>query len=366
MTGATAPSSSDKPAAPAAAEDDFEKAFNEFSDARASAPAEENTPASPEPAPAPSASEPPKAPEPAPAPAAAAPAAATPGDKPAAAAAAAAPPNANDIWAQAPPELKAAYDAVQSRVTQLEQLDSTQRGRISKLMKDMKALNEMLEGQSSAPATGSDAPNKGASAPAPAKGKKSLREELLEDPELKKVREEFPEVAVPYEKLLGRLADRLEGIEGTVSTVKKNTEEDVLEREGRVLIEAHPDYPEAIASNAFQIWLYRAPKEMQEIAMANGDVVRNGKAVATLMENFKKDTNWTGSGAATAPAAAPAAATPQPSPTSTRRERAASAVVSEPPKAATPTVAQAPGAADPFEAAFNEFADKRARRKSAA
>lgn len=148
-----------------------------------------------------------------------------------------------DIWADAKPEQRAAFEAAQIRIANLEHSDASQRGRLS-------ALTKKLEGQSKAPA----------------KGAKDEVAEILGSKDFQTAEKEYPEVMAPVKAVLEKvaavvkpLAEKVEQNTTKVTAItNERTREEMIEQE-KVVLTAHADYPEIRQSDAFAKWFKSAP-----------------------------------------------------------------------------------------------------------
>ena len=118
-------------------------------------------------------------------------------------AAASEPAASADIWANAPPELKAAFEETQKRAQALERDNRSFRGRTSALQRQ---LNEL----SKAPPAGAAAGN-GEASPDVA--------EYLASDEWKTLKAEYPELVGPVEKVVAKLEGRLSQQERGLSSI---------------------------------------------------------------------------------------------------------------------------------------------------
>lgn len=294
-----------------------------------------------------------------------------------------------NLLAQADPKVRAAYEAAETRLKTFDQTDRSQRGRISGLNSTIRDIERAAEShglkwdkekRTLIPASGSTEQPSGNSQAASNENAKPPKSKLREHPKVKKAMEEYGEVVEPlveaFEESLAAISGETESVKADVNRVRTQSEQERLEQAGRVLLGRHADYNDVIAHPSWDVWLYKQDKDTLDAAMANADVVRDGKAIADMVDKFKRDTGW-GAGASRQPdgqqstqtdagaqagsganGAEPSKAATQ-SPVEARRSRAVNSAREV--RTSQPGVTSAP-TNDTFDAHFDEFADKAERQ----
>ncbi len=234
-----------------------------------------------------------------------------------------------DIWADATPEQRAAFEAAQHE-------NSSNRERVQ-------AQNRKISDLLSQP---------GAAQPAAPVSKPATTEEgdPVANEEWEKFEEEYPEVAGPISKRYGNELAELKAenakLRGEVSGINHIQRQEAIDTEEAVLLDRHPDWKAETSTPEFSEWLPNQPRYVQDGFQRNGDTISDGDEAASLMDLFKADM---------APPAGQAPAEPRKEPTGKAKRRAArltSAVSTESGQAG-------PGAGPPegdFDSAFEHYA----------
>ena len=178
-----------------------------------------------------------------------------------------------DIWANATPEQKAYIDT-------LTQSARSAAGRMSALMRRYPELfdgrGEVVERQ-----PGSPAPKK---AVAPSK---EAKPPLAEDPDVKKLKEDFPEVAGPVMKMFEAQAEKTKEIQDQLDRRSASDQKSQFLENERLLGEQHSDWKEVAATPQFMAWLDAQPQLVKAAAQRNGDAIVNLEEAAFLFDTFK-------------------------------------------------------------------------------
>lgn len=225
-----------------------------------------------------------------------------------------------EVWAKAPPEVRDAFKRTASGYQ--EQL----RRRLVEI--------ERLKGKPATP---------------PAKQKPKS---VLDDPELKKAKEEYPEVFGPLEKTIKALEERVGKADEALEGLNQERTDAYIAEQERQLAKDHPDWQTVTAKDSFGQWLVKQPRAIREAAIRNGQGIVDAEEASLVIGLYKQQTgqaqtnppdNGAGSGGGKGT-----------STTDTRRKRQleATAVTSKGPGGG----AQPP---DDFEQAFNYYASKR-------
>lgn len=191
-----------------------------------------------------------------------------------------------DIWADAPPALKAAHEAA---------------------LKDLQTKNNRLIGQVSA----SDRElarlrRESAAKPGTQQGDQGGSQEgdPFDSDEVKRFREEYGEIADPVLNLLKAQSEKIARLEAPVAEVAQQRATEAGQRQIEVFTTAHPDWETYVNDKRYPEWLATQPKAVQDAA-ARAVNVEDGQEAAWLLGQFKAHL-----GASAQPA--PAAEEPKP------------------------------------------------------
>lgn len=294
---------------------------------------------------------------------------------------AAQPDKAKDIWASASPELKAAHDAAVQEMEQKWRSEQARTAPMNRRITELVRENQRLRANTEPPK--SDGKGKAAAPAAAQTPKKSIKE----DPKVKQVLEDYPDVAGP---LIDAFDARLEEISGQQESVSRDlsklTEsrrtEDISANE-RTVTDAHSDWKELTAKRRdgswpFMDWLQTRSEFVQQMAAHNGEEIVDAGETIELLDLYKSHLARTGqsnkpaneppsnpgpkAAAQPAPAAQPGPkGSPAPSTLSDRRARQLAASRSAP--AGSPGGPQS-GASGNVDAMFDQFAAEKERKRA--
>lgn len=227
-----------------------------------------------------------------------------------------------DIWADATPEQRAAFEAAQ-------QENRSHRGRASAIARQQAASKTAADKAADTPATPET------------------------DEDWEQFKSEYPEVAGPleqrYEKRIAKVEAENAQLRGQVSGITDDQLQDAINTEEALLVQRHPDWEQLTASEDFTAWLPGQPRYVQEGFARNGSVIVDGQEAASLIDLFKDDHPATPQ-----PGDKPAKDTTNDGKGKRRARRLESAVSTESGQAG-------PGAGPPegdFDAAFDHFASQ--------
>ena len=237
---------------------------------------------------------------------------------------------AKDIWADATPEQRAAFEAAQTDAKTHRNRASAQNRKIADLMSAPKPAAQPAADKDADTATTTEA-----------------------DKNWEQFDGEYPEVAGPVaarmdrqDKEIAALKSENADLKGRVTGITDVQEQDAINNEEALLVQRHPDWEQLTASDEFSAWLPDQPRYVQEGFARNGTAIVDGQEAASLIDLFKDDQ---------APAAEgqkPAKDTTTHGKATRRQRRLESAVQTESGQAG-------PGAGPPegdFDAAFEHFA----------
>lgn len=243
-------------------------------------------------------------------------------------------PTPTDIWASAPPELKAAYEAEKQRAATLEHRLKSDEGRVAAYQRRVAELEKKPQTpeRDAAIKTASD--------------------------KLQKVREEYPEVAEPILEELSNLSSKFEAMTAAEAARQQQAAEQTSQQVTRTLAEKHPDWETVLRENGsrFWSWVEDQPKAFREMASRNAESFVDGQEAAELVGRFKEHL---GLGAKPTPPPAPGNPTP---PLSDKRRRQLEASAAPRPTGGRATIAGIPEDGD-SEAIWKAFDAEESRKR---
>ncbi len=185
----------------------------------------------------------------------------------------------DDIWANAPPELREAHQ--RELASWNHRLSSTQ-GRLSVADRELARLRREAgatpEGQSHSEGGGSQ----------------QQADNPFESEQIKALREEYGEVAGPILDLLEAQNRKLAALEAPVAVVSQQQQEAARHSEISIFTTAHPDWEKYVTDERYQTWLDGQPKAVQEAA-SRAVNVEDGQEAAWLLTQFKASIGVTSS-----------------------------------------------------------------------
>ncbi|MYE07102.1 MAG: hypothetical protein F4Y04_07790 [Chloroflexi bacterium] len=198
-----------------------------------------------------------------------------------------------DIWANAPSELRDAFDAEKSRADRAEQRSASDRGRVSALQTRLDTLAGKAPEQHDKAGAAETSPDAG----------DSQDESPFETDEWKTVREEFGDIVEPIEKVLKPFVTDLKAVkaenqrlrDGMQTIGQDRVHSRVLEQEAQVR-EDHPDYDDIVKSDEFDAWAQAAPSYIRQGLERNGEAIVDAAEASDLIARFKSDTGYGSNG----------------------------------------------------------------------
>lgn len=178
-------------------------------------------------------------------------------------------------WSKAAPEFRAAFEATQAELKRAQQTNRANAGRASALQRQLNDMTARERGRQT-----DSGHQQGAGKGTPS----ASQDSLLDDPEIKAVVEEYPEVAKPIVKKLGEMVDR---------QAKREQAEDasrhaalVAEQEA-LLTKEHNDWDAVAGDPAFGAWLGDQPQHIQDAAQRNAKEIVDYRQAADVIGRFK-------------------------------------------------------------------------------
>ncbi len=233
-----------------------------------------------------------------------------------------------DIWADASPEQKAAFEASKHENQSHRTRASAQNRKIAELMSAPESAAEPAADTAATPET---------------------------DEGWEQFKSDYPEVAAPMEKRFEARMAKLEAentdLRGRVTGITDAQTQGAIDNEEALLAQRHPDWEQLTASEDFATWLPDQPRYVQEGFARNGTAIVDGQEAASLIDLFKG--NAPEPDPSKEPGPEPASKDTTTQGKATRRQRRLESAVQ------TESGQAGPGAGPPegdFDAAFDHFA----------
>lgn len=183
----------------------------------------------------------------------------------------------DDIWANAPAELREAYER-QQRDWDLRLRSAN--GRVSAFQRQLAQYQQQTQQQ---PARQQEPEQR--ETQQPSSGSTGIN---LQDPKLQALREEYPEVAGPLLDVIADLSQQLTGVRQVAGTFEQQQAEQFLAAQEQSLAQAHPDWQQAATDDRFAGWLQTQPLAIQEAFKRNHDAIVNADDASLVIGMFKQ------------------------------------------------------------------------------
>ncbi|WP_337846812.1 hypothetical protein [Sphingomonas sp.] len=178
----------------------------------------------------------------------------------------------DDIWKDAPPALREAYQAMQRDA---EHRERSLRGRLSASDRIIHQLRTSTQSGGSQ-SQGTEA-----------QPQETAADDLLASDEFKQFQEEYGEVAGPIASVLKAMQDKINRLSGNVGEVQQEREQLYLQTNESLLTEAHPDWMDCIKDERFYGWLESQPASIREAAKRNWNGIVDPDDAGIVFERFK-------------------------------------------------------------------------------
>lgn len=245
-------------------------------------------------------------------------------------------PTIDDIWKNAPPELRAAREK-ELRDAELRYRSS--QGRVSALDRELARLRSQNQSQ-----PGQQQERQAEEQPsANSKAEPSAKEKKLAE-----LREEYPDLAEPILDDMAEMRAELAELKKGYGAIEQERVSAAVQGQQDMLIAKHPDYLTVAADERFGGWLQSAPLAIQQAFLRNSEKIVDAEDAALVIGMFK---NEMGIGA-TGQQASPQPSAQQPAPSQRRQRQLNSGR-----DAGGNGPAAAAGVPNDFEAAFNHAAN---------
>ena len=179
------------------------------------------------------------------------------------------PATQHDIWASAPDELRAAYQATREQAERESQNHRRVSGTVSALQRQ---INELKARPASVAQT-------------------AAVENVLDSPALKQAREEYPEVVGPLMDTLTAMhaqnADLAKQVTERFTSADQQAEANYYAAQENALSERHADWRQQTATPAFAKWLHEQPQYVRDGIERNGQRIVDANEAADIIGRFK-------------------------------------------------------------------------------
>lgn len=237
---------------------------------------------------------------------------------------------APSLWDNAPPELRAEYEALAAKTAKIEQQARSAAGRATGFQRRYEELLKAAQ---------------------PRKTNDADRAEV--EAALAALKDDYPEIAQPLQKALGALEGNVKELAEAEDRRRQAATEELnsfVQTETSQVLEEHPDYLEVLGSNAEELaaWVDDQPRRVREAFARNAEQIVNATEASEIVSSFKAYLGQP----------APAPADPgRTQPLSSKRERQLASTATPSSRHRRPTVSGIPEEGDPqaiwdaFEAA---------------
>lgn len=185
-----------------------------------------------------------------------------------------------DLWANATPEQRAAYEAAQTQLKKLEQAERSNRGRLSVMQRQ---VNELMGQRQS--------PQKAASGEAAQgqddEGQDRDADGFLASDDWKSFEGEYPEVAGPLGKLIGNLQEQITRQDKELSAIGTERRQSAMEEQATLLADSHPDWQDVTSDSRIVEWANAQPRHIKEALMRNANDIVDAEEAADVVGRFK-------------------------------------------------------------------------------
>ena len=196
----------------------------------------------------------------------------------------------DDVWANAPEELRTAFEAERQRADAAEQGRRTAEGRHTALQRRVDTL--MAGGDAGGRRPNGDQP--------PANRSTHVDNPPPEDAEARREFEaavaDYPEIAGPIQKILASqdariaaLVDQNQRVTAALETVGQDRLAASEATQIELVAAEHPDHAEIANSADFIAWHDEQPAYVQRAIMENAEAYRDARTINRLLSDYKRD-----------------------------------------------------------------------------
>lgn len=192
----------------------------------------------------------------------------------------------DDLFANATPEQRAAYEEAQAKLKALKHAERSNRGRISALQRQIQDFNRSSQGSQQDAGQASRGQQQGDDDRA--EGSEPGADNFLSSDDWQSFKQEYPEVAGPMEKVLQQQQQTVTRLQKELSAIGDDRRQDALTEQTTLLAEEHPDWDQVVAEDSFPEWLEQQPRHIQEAALRNSEEIVDAAEAADVVGRFKQ------------------------------------------------------------------------------
>jgi hypothetical protein len=189
-------------------------------------------------------------------------------------------PAVDDIWKQATPAQRAAFEAAQAEVKKGEQYKRSNDGRVAALQRQIDSLKRGQVAQTGA-TRGSAAGQQNAGG-------------FLDTPDYKKFSKEYPEIAGPLSKVITDLQSQVTGQTKMLDAIGNERLQIALNEQESTLATEHADWEQLAGQESFGDWLATQPRHIREAALRNGENIVDAEEASDVIGRYKDHLRKTG------------------------------------------------------------------------
>lgn len=185
------------------------------------------------------------------------------------------PDPADKLWEGSSEGQRAAFDAAQKEIKDLEQKDRSQRGRVSTLQRQINGITRQLDDRAAMPVA------KGGTKPGP----DSVT--YLDSKDWKDFTSEYPEISGPLGKVIAVMQTEITTSQKRLNAIGNDRQNQAIEEQKLILEEAHPDWLDTATDDAFGPWLDDQPRHIREAAVRNAKEIVDAAEAGDVVARFK-------------------------------------------------------------------------------
>ncbi len=179
---------------------------------------------------------------------------------------------ADDIWKEASPAQRAAFEAAQTEAKKGEQYKRSNEGRVAALQRQIDALKRGQVAQNGATQGGASQQAAGG---------------FLDTPDYKKFSKEYPEIAGPLSKVITDLQAQVTGQTKMLDAIGNERLQTALSEQESTLAADHADWEQLAGQESFGDWLATQPRHIREAALRNGENIVDAAEASDVIGRYK-------------------------------------------------------------------------------
>lgn len=192
-----------------------------------------------------------------------------------------------DIWANADPALKAAFEAERAAREKAEQSARSNAGRITAYQRQISELQN--SGQQAAARSKQQQGEAATDQKAAAQDAAAVKE-LKQDDQWRQFKEDYPDVAGPVESIISQMGQQVATQEAELAALNQERRNRHYDEQQSALTETHPDWQQVITSHEFIDWFNAAPPSIREMVERNANNIADAQTAGAALTLFKAQT----------------------------------------------------------------------------